>query len=167
MKKFTALLLAALLLVSALSLSGCGSEGGGEETAAGTNQREAYMANRRAFLTSDLYAEAKAYAEDTLNTLLPGCEYEVSLEPGDLLEAEFGDFADFSANEATRRAFFARTKLSFRVNYWDFDVDPWELCDQLMARQISGEMLANQTGGDAYILDAETGKATYYKQPGV
>ena len=113
-----------------------------------------YQEKRLAFLASDAYAEAYAYVESTLEELLPGCEHIVSIEPGDLLDADLSEFTDFADNFAVREKFYAAVDLSFKVNYRDFDTDAKELADELISRGISGRMIKGEVGGDYYDINA-------------
>ncbi len=122
---------------------------------------------RQAFLDSDVCKAAKEYVAATLEELVPGGEFDISLEPEKLFGADLSGYADFADNPETRRDFFSKTHLNFRVNYWDFDIDPLVLADQLIDRQISGMMMADKTGPDYYDLDAVSGEAQFVQVPGV
>lgn len=121
---------------------------------------------RKAFLEADVTKEAKQYCLDALKELLPEAEIELSLEPGSLLDADLSKYSDFSQNPDTRRGFLGAAYLSFRVNYWDFDVDPETLGAELIDRQISGRMSVRY-GSDHYDIDASSGTVTFVQEPGV
>lgn len=122
---------------------------------------------RKAFLDSDVCKTAKEYVSAALEEFVPGGEYEISLEPQQLIDADLSVYADFADNAETRRDFFAKASLTFKVNFWDFNVDPLDLSYQLIDRQISGMMTAKDTGPDYYEIDAVNGTAKFVQVPEV
>ena len=122
---------------------------------------------RQAFLNSDVAAEAKEYVAAAIEELVPDGEYSISLEPELLLDADLSKYADFADNAQTRVEFFDKAHLSFRVNFWDFDMDAQTLAEKFVERQISGMMMAAELGPDYYELDALNGKALYVQVPEV
>lgn len=77
------------------------------------------------------------------------------------------EFSDFSDSEDVRLSFFSSAKLYVSVNFWDFDADGFELAKDLAARQISGEMAADEYGADIYRIDAENRKVEWIPEPEV
>ena len=122
---------------------------------------------RQAFLDSEVAKEAKEYVEKAIEELVPGGEYSISLEPESLIDADLSAYADFAENPETRADFFDKAHLSFRVNYWDFDIDPLELAGKFVEKQIGGMMMAEQSGSDYYELDPIGKTAKYVQVPGV
>ena len=169
MRRTFSFILTALLLLSVFTLCACERDDRSHEEILQeiAESNKAKQEKRQAFLSSEVYAAAYDYVIVTLNELIPDCEAEISLEPGELLGADMSEYADFNENETTRLRFYAKSALYMTVSFWDHDVDPAALCDQLMARGISGKLSADQYSSDYYILDAETGKASFCKMPGV
>ncbi len=169
MKRFVSMLLAALMLLPVLTLSACKKDEENHERILNeiAESNRAKNEKRQAFLSSEPCTLAYAYVADTLAQLLPECEPTISLEPGALFGADLSVFSDFSENAETRLSFFSQAQLYIAVNFWDFDVDPLQLCDRLMARQISGELAADAYGEDTYRMDAVSGEAVYYRKPEV
>ena len=166
MKRIIALLMVLLMICA---LGACQDTGKSHEEILSeiSEKNRAYNEKRQAFLSSAVYVEAYDYVLDTLFELVPGCTAEISLEPGTLLGDDLSGFADFSQNAEMRLVFFSGARLYISVNYWKFSVDPLKLCDQLMSRQISGEMAVDQYGEDTYQFDAVSGEVSLYKMPGV
>ena len=169
MKRYFSIILAVLLLLSLFTLSACTDDEKTHEEILNEISEFNRKKNekRQTFLSSEVYAEAYDYVLDTLFELVPGCTAEISLEPGTLLGDDLSGFADFSQNAEMRLEFFSGARLYISVNYWEFSVDPLKLCDQLMSRQISGEMAVDQYGEDTYQFDAVSGEVSLYKMPGV
>ena len=163
------MILAALMLFMILPLSACGGDTKSHEEILNEISESNRKKNekRQAFLSSDVYSAAYDYVIGTLNELIPNCKAEITLEPGTLLGNDLSGFIDFSENAETRQAFFSGAQLYISVNYWEFSVDPLELCDQLMSRQLSGALAVDQYGEDTYQFDAVSGKASLYIKPGV
>ena len=126
-----------------------------------------FHAKRQAFLDSDLYAAGMKYLTGVLEELVPGGEIEITLEPGDYIDATEYELAAIPDTGEGWQEFFSHAELYFMVNYWDFDIDPHELCEALLARQISGSMFADQFYEDEWILDATQGTWDFYRKPGV
>lgn len=169
MKRFLSMLLAALMLFPILTLSACKKDEENHERILNEIAESNRVKNekRQAFLSSEPCTLAYAYVADALSQLLPECEPTISLEPGALFGADLSVFSDFSENAETRLSFFSQAQLYIAVNFWDFDIDPLQLCDRLMARQISGELAADAYGEDTYRMDAVSGEAVYYRKPEV
>ena len=132
-----------------------------------SEKNRAYNEKRQAFLSSEIYDTAYAYVIDTLMELLPDCDSVISLEPGNLIDSDLSEIADFSDNEATRLTFFSQSDLYIRVNFWSVDKDAMELCEELMSKQISGRLAADEYGEDVYRMDAAAQKAEFEPKPGV
>jgi hypothetical protein len=166
MKRIIALLMV-LLMVGALGA--CQDTGKSHEEILSeiSEKNRAYNEKRQAFLSSEVYAIAYAYVMNTLNELLPGCDVVLSLEPGNLIDSDLSAFADFSDNEATRLTFFSQSDLYIRVNFWSVNKDAVELCHELMSKQISGRLAADEYGEDVYQIDAAAQKAVFEPKPGV
>ena len=160
-----------LVMVMLLALGACekpDNDKTHDELIAEMGERgRAYHEKRQAFLNSELYEAAFAYVQDTLDELLPGCEADIQLEPGSLIGNDLSEFSDFSDSEDVRLSFFSSAKLYVSVNFWDFDADGFELAKDLAARQISGEMAADEYGADIYRIDAENRKVEWIPEPGV
>ena len=169
MKRIVSMVLAALMLFLLLSFSACGKDKKTHEEILNEISEFNRKKNekRQTFLSSDAYSTAYDYVIGTLNELIPDCEAEISLEPGGLLGNDLSEFADFSENAETRQAFFSEAQLYISVNYWEFGVDPLELCDQLISRQLSGALAVDQYGEDTYQFDAASGEVSLYIMPGV
>lgn len=167
MRRVTAILLAIFLV---LTLAACDEISDEEHDRIlqeiSASNREKHK-KREAFLSSEVYQTAYDYVSSALNEMLPECEKDISLEPGSLLGADLSEFADFAENEETRLSFFSRANLYLFVNFWDYDMDGYELAAQLTARQISCELAADEYGANSYIIDAATGKTEWVPEPGV
>ena len=169
MRRIIPTVLLTLLLLSVFTLCACEKDDKTHDEILNEIAESNRIKNekRQAFLSSAVYVEAYDYVLDTLFELVPGCTAEISLEPGTLLGDDLSGFADFSQNAEMRLVFFSGARLYISVNYWEFSVDPLKLCDQLMSRQISGEMAVDQYGEDTYQFDAVSGEVSLYKMPGV
>ena len=169
MKRIVSMILAALMLFMILSFSACGNEKKSHEEILNEISEANRKKNeqRQTFLSSEVYAAAYDYVLGTLKELLPDCEAAISLEPGGLIGRDLSEFADFSENADTRQAFFSEAQLYISVNYWELGADPLELCDQLMARQLSGALAVDQYGEDTYQFNAVSGEVSLYIMPGV
>ena len=167
MRKIIAIL---LMSVMAFSLAACKPENDkshDEILSEIAEKNGAYNEKRKAFMSSEVYDTAYAYVSDVLEKLLPGCEIQMSLEPGNLIDADLNEFADFSGNEKTRRTFFGEADLYIKVNFWSFDMDASKLCSELMSNQISGRLAADEYGADIYRLDAASSKYEFEPMPEV
>ena len=122
---------------------------------------------RKVFLDSAVCVEAKEYVLAVLEELIPGCEAQISFEPGLLADADLSVYDDFSENAESRRDFFDKAMLTVKVDFWDHDTDGQIIADGLVARQISGMLMAGESGGDYYDLDAVSGTAELVRLPGV
>ena len=151
-----------LLMLLTLSFCSCG-DGGGEET--GPSNSEIYRQKREAFRSSEVYEKALGYVDGVFTDLVPGCTVERSLEPGDLIDSDLSEFADFDDAE-TRKDFFSKADLSFKVDFWNFGYEAEAFAKELTSRGISGRMAAGEnSGGDCYRLDAVNGTAVFERQP--
>ena len=169
MKRYFSIILAVLLLLSLFTLSACTDDEKTHEEILNEISEFNRKKNekRQAFLSSEIYDTAYAYVIDTLMKLLPDCDSVISLEPGNLIDSDISEFADFSDNEATRLTFFSQSDLYIRVNFWSVDKDAMELCEELMSKQISGRLAADEYGEDVYRMDAAAQKAEFEPKPGV
>lgn len=174
-KTIIAILLALALV---LPLVGCNTEDTETETQRKEEERlqaihemgeenRKFHAKRQAFLDSDLYAAGTEYLTGILGELVPDGEIKITLEPGDYINATEDELAAIPDTDEGWQEFFSRAELSFKVNFWDFGIDPHELCEALLARQISGRMAADDYSGDEWLLDAPQGVWDFYKEPGV
>ena len=161
------ILLLSLILSLAMCIFSCEKVDHDQVMSEIGEQNKIYHEKRQEFLDSEVCKTAKEYVAAALEELVPGCTVDISLEPGKLLEAELSKYADFSENEDTRIDFFSKTELSFRVNFWDFDIDGQTLAERLVEKQISGKMMSGKVGSDYYELDAVTGKAVFIQVPEV
>lgn len=166
MKRIIALLTALLML---FALAACeDTEKSHEKTLSEISEKNrVYHEKRQAFMSSEVYETAYAYVEDTLGDLLPECDAVLSLEPGTLIDSDLSEFADFTDSETTRLTFFKEADLYISVNFWSVDKDANELCEELMSRQISGRLAADEYGEDVYRMDAVSQKAVFEAKPGV
>ena len=130
-----------------------------------SEKNQKYNEKRRVFLDSDAYREAYAFVEDALSELFPEGEYQISLEPGDLIDADLSEFAGLSDNGEVRVKFFSEAYLSFRVDFWSFDADGQSVANELVSRGISGRMAADQYEQHYYDLDAVAKTAQYVLVP--
>ena len=171
MRRIISILLAALMLFSVLSLVSCGQPDDDkthDEILKEISEfNRANNEKRQEFLSSEVYAEAYAYLCDTLEELLPGSKYEITLEPGSLLGDDLSGFADFADNSETRLRFFYDARLYIKVNFWDHGREAKDFAEKLMTYQISGELAADEFGEDVFEMDAISGKATFSPMPGV
>ncbi len=162
------LLFAALLLI----LPGCrGGELRDEErqqliAEMGEEGRQ-YHEKRSRFLESSLHAEGCEYLTKTLESLVPGGEIIVSIEPGGYIDAKPEELAASLETDEARRTFFSKAEVVMEVNFRDFDLDPEALARDLMARGISGRLMENPPGDEEWILDAPNGSLEYSMRPGV
>lgn len=166
-KKAVALILAAILAGSAAaSLASCEKKPTHEEILSEiASGNDSYHQKRRAFHYSEVYSVAVKYLEDTFRELIPGCEMEISLEPGRLIDSDLTEFSDFTENAETRTKFFHEAALSFKVNFWDFEKDGEEFAKELVARQISGRMTPDNLTSDHYDLDAVEQTVVFVVEP--
>lgn len=170
MRRSFSAILAALTLFLLLSLAACERQDDKTHDEILKEISEFNRANnekRQDFLTSDVYDAAYTYLCDTLNELLPGSEYVISLEPGTLLGDELSGFADFADNSETRLRFFSDVRLYIKVNFWDYGQEAKDFAEKLMTYQISGELAADEFGEDVFEMDAISGKAIFSPMPGV
>lgn len=171
MRRIISILLTALMLFSVMLLVSCGQpdddKSHDEILKEISEYNRANNEKRQAFLSSDVYAEAYAYLGDTLDELLPGSEYDISLEPGSLLGDDLSEFADFADNGNTRLRFFYDARLYIKVNFWDHGWEAKDFAEKLMTYQISGELAVDEFGEDVFEMDAISGKATFLPMPGV
>ena len=126
-----------------------------------------YNEKRRAFLDSDAYKEAYSFVESTLRELFPEGEISISLEPEGLIDADLSEFDGLAENLQARVKFFSEAKLSFNVDFWNFDADGAEIAAELVSRGISGRMAADVYGENYYDLDAVEQTANYVIVPEV
>ena len=163
MKKAVAIL---IILAALATLFSC--EGGGGSETESISGREVYQQKRDAFINSELHEKALEYVGNIFEDLVPGCNAEFSLEPGDLIDSDLSEFDDFDTNAETRKEFYSKADLSFTVDFWNFGIEAEEFAKEMMDRGVSGRMTAGEfSGGDCYELDAISGKATFVPQPGV
>ena len=103
-----------------------------------------YHAKRRRFLESDLCAAGMQYVQDTLEELVPGGTYDIMLEPGRYIDATEEELAASLETEEARKIFFAQVQLYISIDFWEFAIDPQVLCEELLKRQISGRLKADE-----------------------
>ena len=149
-----------LALLCALALAACGKE----EPAQTQSQVQQYMEKRQVFCASNLCIEAQRYLEDALTELVPDGTCEISVEPGDYIDAAEDELAGHIADAEAAQAFFARAQVSWKVNYWDYDMDPEALCQALLERGISGTMVT-ETSDHFWELNAVEGTAQLQQRP--
>ena len=99
--------------------------------------------SREEYTTSSLYTAGMEYLTGVLEELVPDGAFEISMEPGDYINATEDELAAIPDTDEGWQEFFTRAELSFKVNFWDFGIDLHELCEALLARQISGRMAAD------------------------
>ena len=161
-----------LLAVCLLFMNGCGWKEKQQQKheqlleELGEKNRQ-YHAKRRRFLESDLCAAGMQYVQDTLEELVPGGTYDIMLEPGRYIDATEEELAASLETEEARKIFFAQVQLYISIDFWEFAIDPQVLCEELLKRQISGRLKADEYHTAEWILDAEAGEARYDMIPGV
>ena len=69
-----------------------------------------YNEKRRVFLASDVYKEAYSFVEAALKELFPDGEYQISLEPGNLIASDLSEFSGLSDDADARVKFFAEAR---------------------------------------------------------
>ncbi len=132
----------------------------------GESHRE-YNEKRQTFLQSELHEAGVQYLEDALDELMPGCEKEISLEPGGYLDAGSEELNTVPRTKEDWVRFYAKAALSFYVNHDDYGIEPEEVCRKLMERGISGDMNADRWRSDRWYFHAGTGETEFYMRPGI
>ena len=164
-------LLSLLLALSVLGLPGCREKEMTEEerlaaiSEMGERGRE-YHAKRKKFLESNLYAEGIKYLEDILAELVPGGTAEITIEPGNWINETEEALAASLDTEEKRIEFYYRAQVYIYINFWDFDIDARTLALELVARQISGSLYADEYISAEWWMNGREGKVDYYVYPG-
>lgn len=173
MKRIVAILLA---LLCVLSVTACKSKAEREAEKEAEHQQlieemgeknRIYHEKRERFLSSPLHASGVAYLEAVLEELCPGAERQISVEPGDYLEASDETLSGSVTTPEEARTFFAQAEVSFRVDFWTLELDGETLAGELAARGVSGYMVAGEISRDFWVLDGVSGTAAFERTPGV